>query len=227
MSLPIDHSQFLHVTIDLPTAARPRFVKGMRKLVPLFTKPCPPTGIITAFGWPLVASMASSTGKETRFLHLWKMTNPARPLMSEVMEVCGADNDYGAIDQLVDVEVQDLMHTNDAYSPRNWPAKTPKAYVHEVLNMSADVERLVAFESAMPVLALHMQQKFGWTLCLAMVSNTGQLRRFVHFWQVKSATPAAIAAATKFLRAQPAYAKAIRKRTAEVFEAVQYGRRSS
>ena len=227
MSLPIDHSQFLHVTIDLPAAAKTKFVKVMRKIVPLFTKKCPPTGIITSFGWPLVASMTATTGKKTRFLHLWKMSDPARPLISDVMEVCGADNDYGALDQLVDVEVQDLMHTNDAYSPRNWPTAAPKACVHEVLNMKSDVELLVAFENAMPVLALQMQQKFGWTLCLAMVSNTGQLRRFVHLWQVKNARPAAIAAATKFLRAQPAYARAIQGRTAEVFAGISYGARSS
>jgi len=60
-----------------------------------------------------------------------------------------------------------------------------------------------------------------------MVSNTGQLRRFVHLWQVKNARPAAIAAATKFLRAQPAYAGAIQARTAEVLAGISYGRRST
>ena len=114
-AIAIDQSQFLHVTIDLPAADKPKFVAGMRAVAPLFTRPCPPSGAITAFGWPLVASMTNTTKGSARFLHLWKMTDPARPLISEVMEVCGADNHYGTLDQLVDVEVQDMMHTNDAY----------------------------------------------------------------------------------------------------------------
>jgi len=225
-AIAIDQSQFLHVTIDLPAADKLTFVAGMRKLVPLFTRPCPASGTITAFGWPLVASMTNTRKGKARFLHLWKMANPARPLISEVMEVCGADKNYGALDQLVDVEVQDIMHTNDSYSPRNWPVSAPKAYVHEMLDMTSDVGRLVAFENAMPVVALQMQEKFGWTLLLAMLSNTGKLRRFVHFWQIRTPAPAAVAAATKFLCAQPAYARAIRARDADVFQAVGYGRRS-
>lgn len=226
-AIAINESQFLHVTIDLPAADKPRFVAGMRKLMPLFTRPCLPSGPITAFGWPLVASMTNTTKGNARFLHLWKMSDPSRPLISEVMEVCGADNNYGAIDQLVDVEVQDLMHTNDAYSPRNWPTSAPQAYVHEVLNMTSDIGRLVAFEGAMAEIALNMKEKFGWVLLLAMISNTGQLRRFVHLWQTRTPTPAAVAKATKFLLAQPAYAAAMNARTADVFQAVSYGRRAT
>ena len=93
--------------------------------------------------------------------------------------------------------------------------------------MTSDVDRLVAFENAMPMIALQMQEKFGWMLLVAMVSNTGKLRRFVHFWQIRTPTPAAVAAATKFLRAQPAYAHAIRARDADVFQAVGDGHRAT
>ena len=225
--LPINQSQFLHVTIDVPAAAKAKFLKGMRQLIPLFTKPCAPTGPVESFGWPLVTSMSSAAGQTLSFVHLWKMPNPARPLISEVMEVCGADNTYGTLDQLVTREVQDLMHSNDAYSPPNWPAAIPKGFVHEVLDMRADVKALVAFENAMEPLALQMQEKFGWTLGIAMVSNTGQLRRFVHLWQVSNPTPAAIKTATTFLVAQPAYRQAFQARDAQVFTPVTYGRQAS
>ena len=89
--------------------------------------------------------------------------------------------------------------------------------------MRAGVKALVAFEGGMPVLALQMQQKFGWTLAVAMVSNTGQLRRFVHIWQTSNPKPAAIKAATTFLRAQPAWRQAVQARAVQVFTPVSYG----
>lgn len=223
--ITLNDSQFLHVTIDVPTQSSARFMACMEKILPQFTNPCPPTGDLTGFGWELVASMTRKAApSSSTFLNLWKMTDPARPLLFEVMAELGTDNDYGELDQLVDVEIQDILHTNDEYSPANWPADPPRAFVHETLDMTADGVKLAAFSDRMPVIAEEARQKFGWQLLVALMSNTGRLRRILHLWQVGDTSQAAVDKAAGWLTSQPAYAQALRQRTAEVYDAVQYGR---
>jgi hypothetical protein len=60
-----------------------------------------------------------------------------------------------------------------------------------------------------------------------MVSNTGQLRRFVHIWHASNPKPAAVKVATTFLGAQPAYRQAFQARDVQLFTPVAYGHQAS
>jgi hypothetical protein len=233
--VPLTESVFLHVTLDIPTTSTSDFVADMGKMLPLFTAPCPPdlNSEITGFGWILLHAMKGpDVNGVTRFLHLWKLTDPARPSLTQVMEECGTHPEYSALDLLVDQEIQDLVHSNDDYTPRNWPPlddnDTPlvlppgEIYVHEVLDMARDAIKVNAFEDAMELIAVQAREQFGWTLLVALHSQTGKLRRYTHVWQIESADPARVQAASQWLANQSVYQQAVEQRAVDVMNGVDY-----
>jgi hypothetical protein len=155
-----------------------------------------------------------------RFVHVWQIPDPARPLLWETMQEVGTSETYGALDQLVEGETQDLFHSNDTYTPFSLMAPEPVHWVQECLDMSADVESLVAFEAHMAVCAEQMREQFGWTLVLPLMAVTGRLRRFIHLWAASDLSR--LDAADQWLRSRPIYAASVRSRAVAALEAVHY-----
>jgi hypothetical protein len=213
---------YLHVTIDLPSAKAEAFIGHMKQLIPSFTGPCPPPGTAPVpFGWTLIAAMRCRAGNDgVRFVHVWQIPDPGRPLLWETMQEVGTSEIYGALDQLVEVEVQDLFHSNDYYTPFSLAPLAPTHWLQESLDMSADVVDLVAFEAQMAVCAEQMREQFGWTLVLPLMAITGRLRRFIHLWAPSDLSR--LDAADQWLRSRPIYSASVRSRTVSTLEAVHY-----
>ena len=232
---PIELSQqnYLYVTIDLPAAKVPRFTALMKKLLPMFTAPVPPPSSPRdlAFGWTLVAAMRTEQGKSTRITHIWQV-DPANPPMTSVMEECGTQKNYAALDLLVDREEQNFMHSADHYLPNGatWPARLPRTCAIETLQVTRFPQKLGNFEvgaslldsSGMEELALRAQQAHGWTLLLPMTPETGLLRQFVHVWAIGKGGTANVAAVARWLRSQPEYRAGVESTTLIPAEPLAY-----
>jgi hypothetical protein len=213
--------QYLHVTIDIPTRRWRKFKSLMKGLLPVFTGPVPENGEVTGFGWDLEFAMTQKGDATTRIRHLWRMTDPQRPLLWEAMSQLGTEDSYGDLDELVDVEVQDIMHSDGVYSPRELPAEAPKFFAHEEFELSRDPGAVTEFVDGMPVLAYDAQEKCGWTLALGLEVETGKLRRYVNLWQIKDASPAATRKATRWLKRQDLY-RLVASQKIETWKALTY-----
>jgi hypothetical protein len=224
LAVALENSDYLCVAIDVPTAKRAEFISTMPLVLPLFTgaPPAKQGDPITGFGWVLLGAMAhDDPAAGTRFVHVWKVPHPLQPSLNAVMDELATEPNYVTLDQLVDQETQDLMHST-SYTPRNWPVSPVPLYVQETLDMSRSAEDIVAFEDAMNVVIEEGPGKIGWTLLLALMSQTGRLRRYTHFWQIDSADPAKIAAADAWLMSLPGYKPAVLARTTQLFDGIQY-----
>jgi len=201
------HGQYLHVTISVPTSGSQKFVGYMKDLMPTFTGPVPPKGEITGFAWDLTAAMTQEQGDVARFRHLWRMTDPGRPLLWEAMAQLGTEDSYGDLDGLVDIEVQHIMHTDRDYSPRVAPEHAAKFYAHEFFELPREPGYVTKYVWGMPGVANAASEEVGWQLLLGLEAATGKLRRYANVWQVEEIDTKAIKKATAWLNQQEVYQK--------------------
>ncbi len=214
--ITLSNQVYLHVTIDLPSGKVPRFVTLMKKLLPMFTSPVPPSDSShdLTFGWTLVAALRSTSGRTSRITHLWQV-DPTNPWMTDVMEECGTEKHYAALDLLVDREEQNYMHSADHYlaNGATWPARLTPTCAIETLQVTRDPKKLSTFEvgpdlmssTGMAELALRAQRAHGWTLLLPMTPQSGLLRQFVHIWSIAKGGTQDVARFRKWLVTQPEY----------------------
>lgn len=222
--ISLSNQTYLHVSIDLPSAKLPRFVTLMKKLLPKFTSPVLPADSSKelTFGWTLVAAMRTTEGRSVRITHLWQV-DPVKPWMTDVMEECGTDKNYAALDLLVDREEQDYMHSADHYLPAGatWPIRLPPTCAIETLQVTRFPQKLSDFEvgqsllgnTGMAELALRAQKTHGWTLLLPLTPETGVLRQFVHVWAIEKRGTTNISTFQRWLRSQPEYRAGVESTT--------------
>jgi hypothetical protein len=224
---------YLLVSIDLPSAKLPRFVTLMKKLLPMFTSPVPPANSPRdlTFGWTLVTAMRTTEGRSVRVTHLWQV-NPVKPWMTEVMEECGTEKNYAALDLLVDREEQNYMHSADHYLPAGatWPIRLPRTCAIETLDVTRFPQKLSDFEvgknllsnTGMAELALRAQKVHGWTLLLPLTPETGVLRQFVHVWTIEKRGTTNISTFQRWLRSQPEYREGVESTAIMLAEPLPY-----
>jgi hypothetical protein len=215
----LSQSNYLQVTIDIPTAQTARFASLMKKLLPTFTSPVPinPARDLT-FGWTLVAALRAAQRGTTRITHLWQI-DPIKPWMSDVMAECGTNKTYAALDLLVNREEQNYLRSNDHYlaAGATWPARLPHACAIETLQVTRSPAKLGDFEvganllgnSGMAELAARATQTHGWTLLLPLTPVSGLLRQFVHFWAIDAKGTQNVATVRRWLLKQPEYREGV------------------
>lgn len=192
---------YLHVTIDIPTAQESRFKSLMSELLPKFTAPAPKeAGADLTFGWDLVTAMAAPAGDATRITHLWRV-DPAHPWMTDVMGELGTDKAYAKLDRLVEREEQNYMHSDDHYQVAEDRSKWRHAGAIETLQVTRDPAKLADLEDGggftnplgLEDLANEAQKTHGWRLLLQLTPVSGLLRQFVHFWAIEPAGTQSVA----------------------------------
>jgi hypothetical protein len=214
---------FLAVDIRLrPDADVDGFLQKMKAVLPMFTGDPQPDDN-EPFGWTLIASAQRKPreqGAGRDFFNLWKLPKPLQPTIWEAMAAAGANNDYIRLDGAVEHEVQELVHSNDVYSPTALhPQKRGMLYVRETLSVSGDPVKIAGFEQQMPVVAEEAREQYQAKLLLALENVTGRLRTFTQLWCLQEDNSKAL---VDFLKKQAIYRTAVRHSVASVMEAIDY-----
>ena len=211
---------YLAVNIRLKTAAdESDFLQRMKTLMPMFTDPPRDDG--EGFGWSLAISGQIHSWDQNQaqpeFFNLWKLHDPLKPSIWDAMRAAAANSDYILLDDLVETEVQDLLHTTDVYTPTAFSPDQPGTiYVREQLQMTADP---TAFENRMPVVAYEARQACDAELLLGLLNVTGRLRTFTNIWRLQAHNQEQLLA---FLKNQKVYKEAVVRQSADTLTVIDY-----
>lgn len=223
---PSSKGLFLAVNISLrPSAELDVFLRGMHAVLPMFTG-APEPDENQPFGWTLVLSGQKHSwhdgGALPEFFNLWKLPEPLEPSIWDAMRAAAADRDYIRLDEVVDSEVQELMHTNDIYTPTSLSPDEPGTiYMRERLHMICNPTE---FENRMPVVAYEAKQACDAKLVLGLSNVTGRLRTFTNIWRLPAANHEQLRG---FLEKQKVYKQAVVSHSADTMTQINYHARSS